>query len=537
MEMEQGIQFDDLRGIASRRLRLVGMVTGGVFLAAVFIAAILPNEYEATNVLLVEPQSISQHLVESGVPETEINNRLHLIQMQILSRGRLSRVISDLDVYPDLENEMTREELIEYMREKISVAPLLPELATEARAQSGVRMADVVVNTFVLNFRHTRPTVAADVANRLASDFIAEHIKERVQVSGDTSEFIDAELERLARTIGSVEGEIAEVKSNNSGTLPEDFAASQRLYERALSALRDVERELAIATSDSAFYGQQAASGSGDEYANRNFINPSRRLDILEVQMAEYRSRGFTDKHPDIIASIDEIARLRAEIANVGESEADLSLSQRNALAEEHRAVLRANASRDEMAQIRTQLFELEQRMAATPRVAEQLAALERRHEALLESFNDYSTKRLEASVAAQMESRQKGEKFRVLEAAYPPTETSSPNRVLILSLGLLLGLGLGGSAALLSEVGDQSFHDARSLQSSLSLPVLAGIPEVLLGSDHARIRARRTRQLLAGVGVAAAVLVASASGYWIVNGSPLSLPDFANEQSDASEN
>ena len=96
MEMEQGVQFDDLAGIIKRRAALVGLVAGGVFLAAVFIAAILPNEYEATNVLLVEPQSISQHLVESGVPETEINNRLHLIQMQILSRSRLSQVITKL---------------------------------------------------------------------------------------------------------------------------------------------------------------------------------------------------------------------------------------------------------------------------------------------------------------------------------------------------------------------------------------------------------------------------------------------------------
>ena len=48
MEMEQGVQFGDLAGIIKRRAGLVGLVAGGVFLAAVFIAAILPNEYEAT---------------------------------------------------------------------------------------------------------------------------------------------------------------------------------------------------------------------------------------------------------------------------------------------------------------------------------------------------------------------------------------------------------------------------------------------------------------------------------------------------------
>ena len=522
MDMDQGLQLSDLKGIIRRRAWLVGAIAGAAVLLSIFISAVIPNEYEATNTLLVEPQSISPQLVESGVPETDINDRLHLIQMQILSRSRLRTVITELAVYPDLEDEMTSEELIEYMRDKIDVAPLLPDLAMQARAQSGVRVADVAVNTFLLSFRHESAEMAANVANRLASDFIGEHIRERVQVSGDTSEFIDAELDRLTRQIAAVEKQIAGVKSANSGRLPEDFAASQRLYERTLTALRDVEREYTIARSDAAFYGQQAVSGGLDPGANRAFITPSRRLDILEVQLGEFRARGFTDKHPDIISTLDEITRIRAEMDGSGDpenGEAEYTPSQMNARAEQRRAQLRADASQHEMKQIRSQIAELEARMAATPAVAEQLGALEREHEALLESFGDYSNKRLEASVAAQMESRQKGEKFRVLEAAYPPPEPTSPNRPLILALGLMMGLGLGVAAALLAEVSDDSFHDTRSLQSKLSLPVLAGIPQVVLPSDRAAMRGRTIKRLIAAGGIAAAVLLASAGGYWLVNG------------------
>ena len=119
------------------------------------------------------------------------------------------------------------------------------------------------------------------------------------------------------------------------------------------------------------------------------------------------------------------------------------------------------------------------------------------------------------------MERRQKGEKFRVLEAAVPSPQPASPNRPVILVLGLLLGLIAGGGLGLLAEVTDLSFHDPRSLQSRLGIPVLAAVPPVLLESDRALTRARRVRNAFGVAIVTSVVLVASLAGNWIVNGPP----------------
>ena len=40
-------------------------------------------------------------LVESGVPQSDLNERLHLMTARILSRPRLSRIIDDLGLYKD----------------------------------------------------------------------------------------------------------------------------------------------------------------------------------------------------------------------------------------------------------------------------------------------------------------------------------------------------------------------------------------------------------------------------------------------------
>jgi polysaccharide chain length determinant protein (PEP-CTERM system associated) len=512
MDSEQGIQLDDLKHILQRRSRLVLALVGAAVLVAIFVAAVLPNQYESRATLLIEPQTISTKLVEPNLSETELNSRLHLISMQILSRGRLSKVIDEFDVYPELEAELTREEIVERMRADISVVPLLSDL--EARV--GVRNAATEINTFQLSYRHRNREIAAAVANRLANDFVEEHIKERAAMSGDTSEFIDAELQRVSARIADLEQRISTVKSLNVGRLPEDLPSNQNQQERLGENIRDTQRELAIAESDEAFFSQQVLAG-GSEFASPD--SPERLREALKKYVDEARARGLTDKHPDVIKLQQQMAQL--DTTDEEDADAPLSFAQENARAQQGRAGLRAEAARAELERLQSQRTEVEARLAETPRVAEQLAGFQREYQHLFESYQQYSMKRLEAGVASDMESRQKGEKFRVLEAAIPSPQPASPNRPVILVIGVVLGLLAGSGLALLVEITDLSFHDARSLQSRLGIPVLAAVPPVVLESDRLFARTRRVRQAIGATAVVSVVLVASLAGNWIVNGPP----------------
>jgi hypothetical protein len=119
------------------------------------------------------------------------------------------------------------------------------------------------------------------------------------------------------------------------------------------------------------------------------------------------------------------------------------------------------------------------------------------------------------------MERRQKGEQFRILESAFPPPRPFSPNRVVIIVVGLVLGVGLGAGVAVLLEAIDPSFHGARQLQTALRLPVLASIPGIILESDRAAMRRRRIRNAVAAAAVTGVVLVGAVAGNWAVNGVP----------------
>jgi len=520
MNIESGFELSDLQGIVRRRAGVTGLTALAVALVGYWVAMALPNVYTSSASVLVEPQSVAEELVQAGVADSDLNERLHLMTAQILSRARLSRIIDEFELYTDESEYMLREEVIGLMRDRIRVEPVLSDLEVEQRPRGAVPSE---ISEFRIAFDDYDPALARDVAQRLANDFIETHIDNRVQLSRKSLEFIQSELERLAERIRAVEAEIARVKNENPGKLPEDMIASQRRLERTLADLTVAQRALATAASDETFYRSQVAAAAGYAPPNDD-ASPVRRLELLKLQLAQYRSLGFTEKHPDIVATLAEIEGVEASIAAAAVDDQNMpvtSLLQQNAMAEQQRAALRRAAAASEIERLGALAEGIQSLINQTPAVAEQLDALNRDYEHLFSSFQDFSNRQLEASVQAQLERRQLGEQFRVLEAAFIAPEPSAPNRPLIMLLGLFFGLAAGGGIALLLEAMDTSVHDARQLQRQLQVPVLAAIPQIWLESDRIALRRKRIRSAFATVALTGFAVVGGAANYLWVNGAP----------------
>jgi succinoglycan biosynthesis transport protein ExoP len=132
-----------------------------------------------------------------------------------------------------------------------------------------------------------------------------------------------------------------------------------------------------------------------------------------------------------------------------------------------------------------------------------------------------FSNLRLEAAVQADLERRQLGERFRILESAIPPRKISSPNRTLILILGLVFGLTVGVIVGIIAEGTDPSFHQERDLQSSVGIPVLAVIPAISFDDDIENKRRANTVRAMALVAVTAFSIFGGLGTYLLVNGAP----------------
>ncbi|MEO1912597.1 MAG: hypothetical protein ABGW98_01975, partial [Myxococcales bacterium] len=215
MTNESGIQVDLFGGL-KRRGYLASVIAGAITLVVYWIAMALPNEYSASAILLVEPQAVNERLVEAGASGVDLNERLNLMTAEILSRTRLSRIIEELQLFVDESKTMTRQEIVDEMRTQVSVRPVIPELTR------GMRNAGPPeINTFQVFFTSTSAKTAADVAQKLANDFIQEHIADRVKTTQTSLEFISTEENRLATQIEEIDGFLAEIKEKNEASLPE----------------------------------------------------------------------------------------------------------------------------------------------------------------------------------------------------------------------------------------------------------------------------------------------------------------------------
>src|SRR5512134_1967957 len=108
MDEDQGLTLSDLLAMVRRRRGLIATTAGSILLATIFLASVLPNEYETYATLLVEPQTISEKLITATQGETDLSYRLNLMAAEILSRARLSRIIDALGLYKSEAEEMTR---------------------------------------------------------------------------------------------------------------------------------------------------------------------------------------------------------------------------------------------------------------------------------------------------------------------------------------------------------------------------------------------------------------------------------------------
>ena len=126
---------------------------------------------------------------------------------------------------------------------------------------------------------------------------------------------------------------------------------------------------------------------------------------------------------------------------------------------------------------IRNQISVLQTRIDNTPLRAIELTKISRDYEITLKKYQDLTAKSLESELSENMEKKQKGEQFQMLDPANFPLKPVRPNRQLIVLLGLLGGLAGGLALAFLWDNLDTSFKRSDELDGFVNVPVLATIP------------------------------------------------------------
>jgi len=115
--------------------------------------------------------------------------------------------------------------------------------------------------------------------------------------------------------------------------------------------------------------------------------------------------------------------------------------------------------------------------------------------------------KMMEARVSQALETEQKGERFSLVESARLPDKPFKPNRLAIVLIGFVLGIGAAVGLAAVVEFSDSSFRDGDSLARSTGFPVLTEVSRIITREERAKIRVKRLAVIVAGAGIIAAAV------------------------------
>jgi polysaccharide chain length determinant protein (PEP-CTERM system associated) len=445
------------------------------------VSRVLPDRYKSQTLVLVEQPTVPSDIVRS-LDTADITQRLSTMQQQILSRSRLEPIINQFGLYSSDVNKVSMEELVGRLQKAIEVTPILPMAETTSRQLPG----------FYVNVTMGNARTAQQVCTAVTSMFIEENLRLRQQHSEDTTQFLVQQLAEAKTNLDAQDAKLAAFKSRYLGSLPDQEQTNLNLLTGLTSQLDAATQALARAQQDKTFAESMLTQQIAAWQAAQTGHSPEtleQQLAALQTQLASLQSR-YTDDYPDVIKTKNDIAAMKKHIAegNAQKTGADASKSQKGALEPSQIAQLRAQVHNldqviaekaREQEQIKQQIRLYQDRVQSSPAVEQQFKELTRGYQTALDSFNDLQKKRDASAMSADLERKQQGEQFRVLDPANLPDKPAFPNRPLFAFGGLAGGLGLGLAIAFLLEMKDSSLKTERDVEFTLHLPVLAMIPEI----------------------------------------------------------
>ena len=556
----QGMRLRDALAALRRRRQPVLLALAAGALSTLLLALLLPAYYESVGIILIEQQEVPQELVRSMI-SSYADERVQTINQRVMTTQNLMDIIRRYNLYPNRVKRDSREQLIERMRKDVAFKTISADVVDP---RSGVpRQATIA---FSVSYSNRSPDQAVKVANELVTLYLNENLTERTQRAEDASSFLREESSRISRHVEELDAQLADFKSKHVNELPELTQAKLQFLDRAEQELSDTQaRQMALEQQRSYLQGQLALIKPNSQILAEDgsrILTPADRLRVAKSELASAEAI-YSPTYPDIVRLRREIAGLEAQ---QGAQPASNDLQRRLETAQgelaqarekytpEHPDVQRLEkqvaalqaalaaqpappsggtaaaapeadnpayveleaqlaASKSQLATLDGQMAELRKRIAgyrhdisATPQVEREYRQLLTEYETAQHKYEEVRTKQMEAQVSQNLESDRKGERFTLIEPPLTPEKPVSPNRPLILILGLVLSLALAAGVTAVFESTDATVRGRRDVEELLEAPPLAVVPRIVTERE---IRAGRRRMRLALWGAAAAGVAA----------------------------
>jgi polysaccharide chain length determinant protein (PEP-CTERM system associated) len=467
------LNVEDYLTILKRRWWIIAIPAIIFPIIGIVMTFFIPPRYVSETLVLIDQQKVPDDFVRSVVNQT-LDSRLASMKEQILSRSQLLPIIDKYNLYAD--QHLTMDGRIDLARNSIKIEPIHSEI-NGANGLPG----------FKIYFTASDPHTAQQVCAEITSLFTKANLRQRQDAAQGTTEFLNQELAEAKRTLDDQDAKVAAFESQYFGMQPSDEASNVNVLatlrsqlDATTQAISQLEQTKSI---DEDFLAQQPQT-TASAAAAQTPLAEQKELDGLIGQRDDLL-RHFTADYPDVKELNRQIANLQKEMAAApvaappassakpSVNPADAAHQQQIKLALQQ-IDFQIQSKQKEQDQIQQQIRTYQARIIATPQVEEQYKLLTRDAQTSLNLYNNLLAQTQVTKEATELENRQEGESFRLLDESNLPESPSWPKQSVFAGGGLALGLLLGLMIVALLEYKDTALRTERDIWEFTQLPTLA---------------------------------------------------------------
>jgi polysaccharide chain length determinant protein (PEP-CTERM system associated) len=462
--------MDELIALARRfaggawRKRWLGVaVAWAICLVGWFSVMTIPPKYQSSAQLYVAADPVLTPLLEGIAINGNTREEFSLLQRTLLSDPNLTTLLQKTGLGLSAQGPGAQEAMIRSLRQQVEIVPQTD-------------------NLFTIRFESPNPTKAYQVVQGLVNIYV-ERASVRNQGDIDNArDFLNSQITYFHTQLKQLEKRRADFQAKYLQLLPgangvSAFEQEQTKVRQLNGALEDALAERAIiekqlASTKPLLTGAAAmASGSGGA-----------ALAAAEARLSELKQQ-YTDAYPGVIAAERQVAALKKMASGSGATPGIATPAVANPVYEQLRL---------QLLKIETALFSLRRQIKSSTAERDRLAALaksqpgieakyinlDRNYSVLQKEYHDLIERREAMRIGAAANVDANRIQLQVVNPPQVPRLPIAPNRPLLLTAVLILGVAAGAAvAAVLAEL--EGRYETLEDLKKLGLPVIGGISDI----------------------------------------------------------
>ena len=447
---------------------------------------LVPNQFQAVSMIYVDTDTMMAPLLKDLTVTTDPQQQVSVMLNTLLARPNLEQVVHLTNPKANSLSSAEMAKQVQNLQDNISIKPLSTK------------------NLFQLSFTDRDPDKGLNVAQTLLSIFVDSNIGNKRHDLEGAQSFLDTKVNEYETLVRQAEQRRTAFKQANLEVLSNTITP-----DAARKGVEDARQQLGGAQAQLSSLRAQLASipkiiyidgpgplvlGTGNSVAGGSLFQ---QLAGAKQTLTDLKSR-FTDDHPDVIAIKRQIAQLQSELSAAPASGSGAQGSGSQSIPNPVYVQTQSKLS-DAQTLVALQAQKLAEAQANMNRalsmsskaieISAQFSNLDRDYDLVHKTYQELLARRESAKLSQSVNDEQSSINVRIVEPPKKAAFPVAPNRPLLNSIVILVGMLAGIATAIALSINAGRFFAKEQLAAEFDYPIIGVVGRLARADDALNTR------------------------------------------------